>query len=134
ALDRRRVLPYLVLLHGDSPSSRALQPDCCPVLDLGIRSLLRPSTVVRAFRFARFLRRERIDVLQVYFPDSTYVGLPAAWLAGVRHRLRTRNNLGHWLTPLHRLLGRTCNLLTTATLANCQAARRAFLADEKAPP
>ena len=29
---------------------------------------------MRAWRLARFLRRERIDVLQVYFPDSTYFG------------------------------------------------------------
>ena len=64
---------------------------------------------MQAIRFIRFLRRERIDVVQTYFPDSSYFGLPAAWLAGVPHRLRTRNNLGHWLTPLHRRLGRLLN-------------------------
>src|SRR5437870_879514 len=30
-LDRGRVLPYLCLLRGDSPHSRALEPDGCPV-------------------------------------------------------------------------------------------------------
>jgi glycosyltransferase involved in cell wall biosynthesis len=85
-------------------------------------------------RFARFLKRERIDVVQAYFPDSSYFGVPAAYLAGVPHRLRTRNNLGHWLTPLHRFLGRSLNRLTTGALANCEAARGALLADEGAPP
>ncbi|HWG45955.1 MAG TPA: glycosyltransferase [Gemmataceae bacterium] len=133
-LDRRRVRPYLVLLRGDNPVSQALEPDHCPILRLGAGALRHPATFARAWRFMRFLRRERIDVLQVYFPDSTYFGLPAAWLAGVRHRVRTRNNLGHWLTPLHRGLGRMFNALATQTIANCAAARQALLEAERPRP
>src|SRR5262245_54454941 len=69
-LDRSRVQPYLCLLDGDDPTSRALEPQDCPVLRLGVRRLARLRTIPRAWRLARFLRRERIDVLQVYFPDS----------------------------------------------------------------
>ena len=87
-LDRSRVRPYLVLLRGDSAASRALEPDDCPVLRLGVGPLHSPATLARAWRLARFLRRERIDVLQAYFPDSSYFGLPAAYLAGVPHRPR----------------------------------------------
>jgi glycosyltransferase involved in cell wall biosynthesis len=133
-LDRRRVEPILCLLHGDGAASRALEPADCPVHRLGVGALLRPDSFVRLLRFAAFLRRERIDVLQAYFPDSSYFGIPAAWLAGVPHRLRTRNNLGHWLTPLHRLLGRALNALTTLTVANCQAARQALLTHEAPHP
>jgi glycosyltransferase involved in cell wall biosynthesis len=85
-------------------------------------------------RFMQFLWREQIDVVQAYFPDSSYFGVPTAWLAGVRHRIRTRNNIGHWLTPAHRLLGRMLNLFTTATIANCQAARQALLDAEHPRP
>src|SRR5579872_6415149 len=60
-LDRARVLPYLCLLRGEAPASRALEPDDCPVLRLGIGSLRHPRTLLSAVRFARFLRRERID-------------------------------------------------------------------------
>jgi glycosyltransferase involved in cell wall biosynthesis len=133
-LDRARVQPYLVLLRGDSSTSRSLEPDDCPIVRLGVGSLHNPITALRAIRFIHFLWRERIDVVQVYFPDSSYFGVPAAWLAGVRHRLRTRNNIGHWLTPGHRLLGRALNVFTTATIANCAAARAALLADEKPDP
>jgi glycosyltransferase involved in cell wall biosynthesis len=80
------------------------------------------------------LRRRRIDVVQTFFPDSCYFGLPAAWLARVPHRLRTRNNLGHWLTPLHRWLGRLFNVVTTKTVANCGAARDALIAAEGPRP
>jgi glycosyltransferase involved in cell wall biosynthesis len=133
-LDRGRFAPYLCLLRGDRPRSRALEPDDCVVSRLGVGSLCRPSTMAKMFRFARWLRREQIDVLQAYFPDSSYFGLTAAWLAGVPQRIRTRNNVGHWLTPLHRRLGRVLNRLTTTTIANCRAARDALLEAERPSP
>ncbi|MFO0881182.1 MAG: glycosyltransferase [Gemmataceae bacterium] len=132
-LDRSRVTPYLVLLRGEQPASRALEPDSCPVLRLGVGSLRHPATVFRAWRFVQFLWRERIDVVQAYFPDSSYFGVPVSWLAGVRYRIRTRNNIGHWMTPLHRRLGRALNRLTTRTIANCAAARDALVRDEQTP-
>jgi glycosyltransferase involved in cell wall biosynthesis len=130
-LDRSLVKPYLVLLRGDIPSSRALEPDECPVVRLGVGSLRSAMTALKSMSFIHFLWRERIDVVQAYFPDSSYFGVLSAWLAGVRHRVRTRNNCGHWLTPGHRLLGQVLNLFTTATVANCDAARRALLATER---
>jgi L-malate glycosyltransferase len=130
-LDRRRILPYLCLLRGDKPVSQALEPDDCPILRLDVGSLRHPRTLLRAWRFLRFLRRERIDVVQTYFADSSYFGIPTAWVAGVSHRIRTRNNVGHWLTPLHRWLGRMLNVITTQTLTNCEAAREALVAAEQ---
>ncbi|MHB1424434.1 MAG: glycosyltransferase [Gemmataceae bacterium] len=130
-LDRRRVWPYLCLLRGDKPMSLALEPDDCPILRLDIGSLRHPRTLPRMWRFWRFLCRERIDVVQTYFADSSYFGIPMAWLAGVPQRIRTRNNVGHWLTPLHRRLGRLLNLFTTRTIVNCAAARQALLAAEQ---
>lgn len=133
-LDRRRVWPYLCLLRGDKPVSQALEPDDCPILRLHVGALRHPGTLLRAGRFWRFLRRERIDVVQAYFPDSSYFGIPIAWLAGVKHRLRTRNNIGHSQTSLHRRLGRALNVCTTRTIANCTAAREALLDAEQPRP
>lgn len=133
-LDRRRVMPSLCLLRGESESSRALEPAECPVLRLGAKSLHGLRAVGAAWKLGRFLRQERIDVLQTYFPDSTYMGVPVARLAGVPCVVRTRNNLGHWLTPVHRVLGRLLNPLTSATVANCEAAREALLEAERPRP
>ena len=132
-LDRRRVAPYLCLLRGQSARSRALEPDGCPVLRLDVGSLCGPAALRDAFRLARFLRRERIDVLQVYFRDSTFFGVLVGRLAGVPCLVRTRNNLGYSLTALDRRLGRLCNRLTDYTIANCAACRDAALADEGPP-
>jgi glycosyltransferase involved in cell wall biosynthesis len=132
-LNRSRVEPFLCLLRGEDAASRALEPSDCPVLRLGVGSLRHPATLIKAWRLAQFLRRERIDVLEVYFLDSTYLGIPVGRLAGVPYILRTRHNIGHWMTPGHRRLARFLNRFVTATVANCEACRQAVLADEGAP-
>ena len=79
-------------------------------------------------------RQKQIDVLQLYFPDSTYFGVLAGRLAGVKAIVRTRNNINHWMTPAHRRLGRLLNRFVTVTVCNSQAARDAVLADERPDP
>ncbi len=133
-LDRARVRPYLCLLQGGGALSRALEPADCPVLRLGVRSLSAPATLPRLACLVRFLRAARIDVVQTYFADSTYLGVLAARLAGVRRVVRTRNNLGYWMTRTDRWLGWLCNRFTDATVANCEACRQAVIRDETAPP
>ncbi len=133
-LDRAHVEPYLCLLRGEDEESRAMEPGDCPVLRLGVRSFRQPAILAAAWRLVRFLRRARIDVFQVYFADSTYFGVPAAWLARVPRILRTRNNLGYWMTPWHRRLGRLCDLLSHGLVANCDACRDAVVADEGLAP
>jgi len=131
-LDRGRVIPYLCLLDGSDALSQSLEPDDCPVLRLEVRSLHRGSALRQAWRFGRFLRKERIDVVQMHFPDSTCFAAPVARLAGVRHVLRTRRDLGFWMRPKDRWLGRIYNHVATLTVANCEACRQAVLVQERA--
>lgn len=131
-LDRRRVEPSLVLLDGTDPESEDLLPTDCPTLRLGLRSLKRPTTVARAAaRLVRFWRQHRVDIVQTYFLDSTYFGVPLARLAGVRRVIRVRNNLGHWLTPRHRRLGRLIGRLADVTLTNSEPGRVALQEAER---
>jgi glycosyltransferase involved in cell wall biosynthesis len=129
-LDRSKVQPYLVLLDGEGARSRSFEPDGVPILRLGVRSLRRPSTMKKAFRFAQFLQRERIDVVQCFFPDSTYFGTLVAKLVGVPRLLRTRFNLGYWMSPTHRWLARLFTQFADGTLTNCEACRQAVIAEE----
>lgn len=133
-LDRARVQPYLCLLDGADATSRALEPDDCPVLRLSVRSLHRPHALAQAWRFGRFLRRERIDVLQVYFPDSTYFGTTVARLARVPRVVRTRFNLGYWINGIQRRLEWLFGRWSDATVTNCEACRDVLRADEGLAP
>ncbi len=127
SLDRARFAPSLVLLDGTDADSHELAPDDCPVLRLGLTKLHRPTAVAAAAKLARFWREQRVDVVQTYFLDSVYFGVPLARACGVRRVVRVRNNVGHWLTPRHRSLGRVVARLVDATLTNCEPARRAIL-------
>jgi L-malate glycosyltransferase len=133
-LDRTRVEPYLCLLDGEDELSRSLEPENCPVLRLGIRSFWRASTFRRAGWLAALLRRERIDVLQVYFLDSTYLGVAVGRLAGVPAIVRTRNFLANGMSTTHYRLGRFANRFVTATIANSEACRKCFIAHERPSP
>jgi glycosyltransferase involved in cell wall biosynthesis len=133
-LDRQRVAPVLCLLDGRDALSAQLAPRDCPVHALGVRSLHKPHTMAAAVRFVRLLRQERIEVVQTHFPDSTYFAAPLARLSGARV-VRTRRDLGYWMQTHDRFLGRLMNRwLVDATLANCEACRRAAIADEAAEP
>jgi glycosyltransferase involved in cell wall biosynthesis len=133
-LNRSRVQPTLCLLNGENELSRSLEPKDCAVLRLAVQGLTRPQSLSRVWRLARFLRQQRIDVLQVYFPDSTYFGVPVARLAQVPKIVCTRNNIGYWTTPLHRRLGRFCHRLSAGLVANCQACGQAVTKGEGLSP
>jgi glycosyltransferase involved in cell wall biosynthesis len=133
-LDRSRVEPTLCLLRDKPEQANLLEPEDCRVLRLGVYSFRQPTLPLRMARFVRFLRRERIDALQVHFPDSTYFGVLCGWLARVPAIIRTRNNLGYSLTPWGRRLGRLCNRVVYRTIANCVACRTSLLADEGPSP
>ena len=133
-LDRSRIEPYLCLLDGTCEVSRLLKPSDCPVMRLGVKSLHHLTTPGRGIRFARFLRRQRIDVLQVFFPDSTYFGTFFAKFAGVSCVARSRLDIGFWVRPIDRWLGRVCSRVVDGTLTNCEACRQSIIADEWASP
>ena len=131
--DRRRVRPYLCLLDGEDalslPGAGGL-PDPSP----GPANLLHLSSIRKAWTLGRFIRNHRIDVMQTHFPDSTYFGVPAARLAGVPRVVRGRRDLGYWMRPLDRRLGRLTDYLVDATLVNSQNVLDSVLRDERPRP
>jgi L-malate glycosyltransferase len=81
------VRPYIVLLDGQDEASRSLEPADCPVVRLGVQKLLAPQAMRKLLEFRRFLMGERIDVLEVDFPGSTYsrlMPISEGYAAGAR--------------------------------------------------
>ncbi len=134
-LNRANVEPFVCLLDGrDERDSTALLDAGCHVLRLGVRSLLRPSTMLKALEFAKLLRHHRVDVVHPLFTDSLYFGAPAARLAGVPCVVRFRVDIGYWMTPIDRWVGRALSRIVDATMVNCEACRQTTIDREWAAP
>ncbi|MBY0528421.1 MAG: glycosyltransferase [Gemmataceae bacterium] len=123
-IDKTKIQPYLCLLRGKSSASRSLEPEGVPILDLGIHSFRNLRTISGALHLARFLRRERIDAIQTYFPDSTLFGTLVARASGVRFAIRTVLNLGTLRTVRQRMMRRVVEAMAPRALANCAATAR----------
>jgi glycosyltransferase involved in cell wall biosynthesis len=123
-LDRDRVQPHLCLMRR---LDRSLEPDDCPVLDLGVATFvsdfLDMTLGPKVLRLARYLRRQRIDVLHLYFRASTYLGLAAARIASVPKVVRTQNNLGYWMTWYDREKWALLNRCVDALVVNTREGR-----------
>lgn len=134
-LDRERIEPYLCLLDGHDETSLSLLPPDCPTLRLGVRRLASLHAAKQAWKFWRFLRRQRIDIVQTYFPDSTRFAAPIAKAAGVRAVFGSRRNIGHWMTKRDARIARFYNrLFIDKIIANCDAARQSAIEQEGAKP
>jgi glycosyltransferase involved in cell wall biosynthesis len=129
SLDRTAVEPSLALLDGENELSRSLEPVHCPVLRLGVKSLISRRGFAVGRRFAHYLREQRVEILQTHFLDSTYFGALTARWAGVRKVVRVRNNLGYWLTRKHRLLHRLYGPWIDLTLTNSAEGKAALEAE-----
>ena len=133
-LDRTRVEPSLCLLDGSDELTRSLEPTDCPVIRLGVRHLMRPSSIPPAFRLARFFRRKKIDLVHPLFPDSLYFGTVVAKMSGVPCVAGFQVSLGYWMTRRDCWFGTQINKWVDATVANCDAAARAVAADWRVTP
>ncbi len=133
-LDRSKVTPSLVLLDGEDDLSRALEPQDCPVIRLGVQRLVSVTATRAIGRLRAFWREHRPDVLQAYFLDAAYFGAPLAKLSGVRKVVRVRNNLGYWVTRRHRVLGRLVRPFVDVTLTNTPTGKQTLIEQERQRP
>ena len=131
-LDRNEFAPHLVCLRpADFVETSGLK---VPNLTLHIGSLFRPSSFSKIGRLARYLREQRIDIVQTFFVDGNIVGTLGAMRAGTRRIISSRRNLGHWHGPIHIALLKYLQKHTDYYLANSRAVIAKTIDKEAARP
>jgi glycosyltransferase involved in cell wall biosynthesis len=122
-LDRNNFDPRLCVLQN----SPWLQANflLCPVYVLNIKSFKSPKSWLNMIRFAVWLKKEKIDVLQTHFRDASIIGIIAGWLARVSQIIATRKNQGYWMQSndlfmFQNFLNRVPNIF----VANSEATRQ----------
>jgi L-malate glycosyltransferase len=95
-----------------------------------------PAGIYQLARLARFLRREKVDVVHTHDLWSNLMGVPAAKLAGVPAVISSRRDLAHfdWYQGPKRIWLRRIQNLSDVVLANATPIRDALIAEDGFAP
>jgi glycosyltransferase involved in cell wall biosynthesis len=132
ALDRRRFDPHVAVLRPTPyvSSQRAEFP--CPIRVLEIVRLREARAAARLYRFAAWIRRERFELVHVFFNDAS-IAIPLfCRIAGVPVVV-SRRDMGIWYTPRTLAALRVSNLFVTRMIANSDAVRHNVYRRERYP-
>lgn len=127
-IDRRRFEPVVgCFRHG--AKAREIE-------SLGVRVVHEPKSLKAdpglVLRLAKFMRRERFDIVQTYLWGANTWGRVAARIAGVPHVLASERNVDVWEERYKQVLGRWLARATDRIIANSEAVRR-YLLDHSVP-
>lgn len=132
-LDRSRFEPFLVMTNGDAETSMA--PKNCPVLYYDVKKIFSIHGLKTAIKFRRFLKENKIDMIQTYFPDATFFASIVGKLSGVPVVFGARRNIGHWMRPKDKWAAKFLNrFFIDKIIANAQACKRTVIEQENAKP
>ena len=131
-LDRQRFQPHLITLR-DRVSDDPL-PLNCPVHHLGVKKLLSFKALSALFWFVRYLRRNRVKILQLFSIDSNLFGIAAGKLGGVKRIIISRRDMGYWYGERRRYLTNIANRFADYCISNSEAVKKIVNRVEPLPP
>jgi L-malate glycosyltransferase len=100
-----------------------------PLTEYRIDCLYSAKTLRQQLRFARNLRRNRVDVVHTYGFSANIFAVPAARLAGARVIVASIRDTGDHLTPAKRRAQRLVCRLADAVLVNADAVKRQLIGE-----
>lgn len=106
----------------------------CPVTHFPVGKITASRGLRSIVRLARWIREQKFDILQTFFPQANLIGPYAGRLAGVPVILGTRRNLDHPHRNRPSRLQVLANRLTTQVLANSQAVLDSTVESERISP
>lgn len=132
SLDRTKFEPYLCVLR----TSEWLEQEFsgCKCIDIGFLSFKQVTSYFQLLKFAHFLRKEKIDIIQTFFKDGNKIGVLAGKLGGVRSIVSTRRNQGYWHKKSELFILSILNNLVNKFLANSYSTKNWVVRTEKINP
>ncbi len=103
----------------------------CPVEILNISRLRSLSNIKKMKKAVAILKMKRIQIVQTYFFDSTFVGVLCGRCARVNAVISCRRDMGFWYTPRLLFCLNFLNKITDRILVNSEAVRENVIYREK---
>ena len=98
---------------------------------LHVYSLLSVDGLQKLVRFARFMKKNRVDIIQTFYFDSTIYGIVAARLAGIKYTVSCRRDMGFWYNDALQKKMKIINRFTKRVLVNSNAIKLFTIYKEK---
>ncbi len=130
-LDRSRFEPYLCCFKDSSWLEDHLSS--FNICLFQFNSFFSPLDYYSLIKCSKFLKTERIDIVQTHFRDGNIFGIIAAKLAGIKTIISTRRNMGYWHNRKEIAVLRVLNQMVTGFLANSKAVKSYVHKIEKVP-
>jgi len=115
-LDLTKFTPYLCMFK-DQPLSKNMLPDIEHYY-FKFDTYYSLNNWLNFFKFASFLKREKIDIVQTHFRDGMILGVIAARIAGIRNIVYARRSMQYWLIKRELFLLKLFNPFIKRVLAN----------------
>jgi len=110
---------------GNSPWLRANQASLpCNVHAYAVRGRIGWQVLREIVRLVRTMRSRRHDVVHTFFPVANIIGVTAARLAGVRHIVSSRRDLGIWMNWRYLVATKAANRFVSRIIANSYEVKR----------
>lgn len=120
---------HLACLRRRGEFLQQIDLDRIPLTEYKINRLYNLKTLCQHFRFARYLRRNRIQVVQSYGFYATTFALPAARLARVPVTIASIRDMGDIWTPTQRRVQKMACTFAKCVLTNADAISRRLIQD-----
>ena len=131
-LDKQQFDITLICLRKPSATFQP-NPELFEYKELNIDRLLSWKALFKLLETVSFLRRKRVDIVQTFFFDGNIFGIFAAKLAGVKHIISCRRDMGFWYTPMILIILRIMNNLVDRFLVNSYAIKKNISRYERIP-
>ena len=134
ALDPSRFEAHVGCFHAHGMRADELRAAGIPILDLPIRSYLRPHALLGAVRMGRYLRQKRIQIVHTFDVPLNQFGVPVARAFGVPVVLSSQRAHRQLISALNLHFLRLTDQMVDGIVVNSLALRRQLIEDERVPP
>src|SRR3989338_10001953 len=130
-LDRNRFDPRIIaLIEGGELEDEFETAGVSPIV-LRVGKVYGPSGLKALSYLTRYMKKEKIDIVQTYFLHADILGSLAGKSAGVKRIITTRRDEGFWRTKRQLMLNRYFNRFADRVLVNSQAVAQSLWAKEE---
>lgn len=133
-LDKSRYRPLVLTFHLiDNHLIQLMRENGVQVIDFPVGRYYTPGALLKLVRLARLIRSHGVGIVQTFHFKSDTYGVLAARLAGVRHVVSSRRDLGDLKTGWHIFLNRRLNRLIGSFIVVADAVGRVLEEKERVP-